>query len=83
MCIRDRPKGAFYAFPNVSGTGWSEAKKLASALLEEAGVAVIGGPDFGVYGEGYLRLPYATSRENIAAALARMGDFLAANRKVA
>lgn len=77
------PKGAFYAFPNITGTGWTSAKKLASALLEEAGVAVIGGPDFGVHGEGYLRLSYATSRENITAALGRMGDFLAANRKVA
>ncbi|MEW6257292.1 MAG: pyridoxal phosphate-dependent aminotransferase [Pseudomonadota bacterium] len=74
------PKGAFYAFPNVSGTGWPSAKKLASALLEEAGVAVIGGPDFGVYGEGYLRLSYANSAENIRKALDRMGDFLARAR---
>ncbi|MEW6123369.1 MAG: pyridoxal phosphate-dependent aminotransferase [Pseudomonadota bacterium] len=71
------PGGAFYAFPNVSGTGWSSAKKLASALLEEAGVAVIGGPDFGVHGEGYLRLSYANSAENIRIALDRMGAFLA------
>ena len=70
------PKGAFYAFPNISQTGW-KAKKLASALLEEAGVATIGGPDFGVYGEGYIRLSYANSTENIVRALARMGDFLA------
>ena len=70
------PKGAFYAFPNISQTGWT-AKKLASALLEEAGVATIGGPDFGVYGEGYIRLSYANSTENIVRALARMGDFLA------
>lgn len=49
------PKGAFYAFPNVSQTGW-KAKKLASALLEDAGVATIGGPDFGVHGEGYSTL---------------------------
>jgi len=70
------PKGAFYAFPNISQTGWN-AKKLASALLEEAGVATIGGPDFGVYGEGYIRLSYANSTENIVRALARMGDFLA------
>ncbi|MEP9349495.1 pyridoxal phosphate-dependent aminotransferase [Xanthobacter sp. KR7-225] len=76
------PKGAFYAFPNVSGTGWASAKQLASSLLEDAGVAVIGGPDFGVHGEGYLRLSYATSRENIVAALDRMGAFLA-RRKVA
>ena len=75
------PKGAFYAFPNVSRTGW-KAKALASALLEEAGVATIGGPDFGVYGEGYIRLSYANSAENILRALERMGEFLA-RRKAA
>ena len=69
------PKGAFYAFPNVSKTGW-KAKPLASALLEEAGVATIGGPDFGVHGEGYIRLSYANSLENIERALVRMRDFL-------
>jgi aspartate aminotransferase len=69
------PKGAFYAFPNVSQTGW-KAKKLASALLEETGVATIGGPDFGVHGEGYIRLSYANSLENIERALGRMGEFL-------
>jgi aspartate/methionine/tyrosine aminotransferase len=69
------PKGAFYAFPNVSKTGW-KAKKLASALLEETGVATIGGPDFGVYGEGYIRLSYANSAENIRRALKRMDEFL-------
>ena len=69
------PKGAFYAFPNISKTGW-KSKKLASALLEEAGVATIGGPDFGVHGEGYIRLSYANSADNIRKALARMGEFL-------
>ena len=73
------PKGAFYAFPNVSRTGW-KAKALASALLEDAGVATIGGPDFGVHGEGYIRLSYANSAENIRRALDRMGDFLASRR---
>ncbi|MGO4335131.1 pyridoxal phosphate-dependent aminotransferase [Labrys sp. KB_33_2] len=72
------PKGAFYAFPNIRATGW-KAKPLASALLEKAGVATIGGPDFGVYGEGYIRLSYANSAENIRRALARMGEFLSAN----
>ena len=72
-CIE--PKGAFYAFPNVSQTGW-KAKKLASALLEETGVATIGGPDFGVHGEGYIRLSYANSLENIEKALERMKTFL-------
>ena len=69
------PKGAFYAFPNISKTGW-RAKPLASALLEEAGVATIGGPDFGVYGEGYIRLSYANSTENILRALERIEKFL-------
>ncbi|HEY6630155.1 MAG TPA: pyridoxal phosphate-dependent aminotransferase [Rhizobiaceae bacterium] len=69
------PKGAFYAFPNVSNTGW-KAKKLASELLEKAGVALIGGPDFGILGEGYIRLSYANSEENILRALERMKRFL-------
>ena len=69
------PKGAFYAFPNVSKTGW-KAKKLASALLEETGVALIGGPDFGVHGEGYIRVSYANSEENILRALERIKAFL-------
>ncbi|HEY7242393.1 MAG TPA: pyridoxal phosphate-dependent aminotransferase [Xanthobacteraceae bacterium] len=73
------PKGAFYAFPNIKRTGW-KAKALASALLEDAGVAVIGGPDFGVLGEGYLRLSYANSTENILKALDRMGNFLASKK---
>jgi aspartate/methionine/tyrosine aminotransferase len=72
------PKGAFYAFPNVSETGY-KAKALASALLENAGVATIGGPDFGVLGEGYLRLSYANSEENIREAIARIGRFLGRN----
>ena len=75
------PKGAFYAFPNVSHTGW-KAKALASTLLEDVGVAIIGGPDFGILGEGYVRLSYANSTENILRALDRMGEFLV-NRKAA
>ena len=74
--------GAFYAFPNISGTGW-KAKPLASALLEEAGVAVIGGPDFGIHGEGYIRISYANSLENIERALGRIGDFLGEKAKTA
>jgi aspartate aminotransferase len=73
------PKGAFYAFPNVKRTGW-QAKPLANALLEDAGVAIIGGPDFGVLGEGYVRLTYANSTENILKALDRMGEFLASRK---
>jgi aspartate aminotransferase len=75
------PKGAFYAFPNVKRTGW-KAKALASSLLEDAGVAIIGGPDFGILGEGYVRLSYANSTANILKALDRMGEFLT-NRKAA
>jgi aspartate/methionine/tyrosine aminotransferase len=73
------PKGAFYAFPNVKRTGW-KAKSLATALLEEAGVALIGGPDFGVLGEGYVRVSYANSTENILRALDRMGEFLTSRK---
>jgi aspartate/methionine/tyrosine aminotransferase len=72
------PKGAFYAFPNTSRTGY-KAKQLASELLEKAGVATIGGPDFGILGEGYLRLSYANSAENIVRAVARIRDFLGRN----
>jgi aspartate aminotransferase len=73
------PKGAFYAFPNIKRTGW-QAKPLANALLDDAGVAIIGGPDFGILGEGYVRLSYANSTENILKALDRMGNFLASRK---
>jgi aspartate aminotransferase len=73
------PKGAFYAFPNIKKTGW-KAKTLASSLLEDAGVAIIGGPDFGVLGEGYVRLSYANSTGNILKALDRMGEFLSTRK---
>ena len=73
------PKGAFYAFPNVKRTGW-KAKELASALLNDTGVVTIGGPDFGILGEGYMRLSYANSTENILKALGRMGDFLSSRK---
>ncbi|MGB7099969.1 MAG: pyridoxal phosphate-dependent aminotransferase, partial [Xanthobacteraceae bacterium] len=58
------------------------AKALAAALLEDSGVALIGGPDFGVLGEGYMRISYANSTENILRALDRIGEFLK-TRKVA
>jgi aspartate/methionine/tyrosine aminotransferase len=70
------PEGAFYAFPNISGTGL-RARELADRLLSEAGVAVLAGTAFGEYGEGYLRLSYANSLENIEEALAAMGSLLA------
>jgi aspartate/methionine/tyrosine aminotransferase len=71
------PGGAFYAFPNVTGTGKGTVA-LQRALLEEAGVAAIAGTSFGAYGEGYLRFSYANSTENIRTALARIGDYLGA-----
>jgi aspartate/methionine/tyrosine aminotransferase len=73
------PKGAFYAFPNIKRTGW-KAKELASALLNDTGVVTIGGPDFGILGEGYMRLSYANSTENILKALGRMGEFLSSRK---
>ncbi|MFZ0684110.1 MAG: pyridoxal phosphate-dependent aminotransferase [Terriglobales bacterium] len=65
------PKGAFYAFPNIKQTGWP-SKKLADALLEEAGVACLSGTSFGAYGEGYLRFSVANSLENLNKALAKI-----------
>ncbi len=69
------PRGAFYAFPNITGTGM-KSKELADALLEEAGVAALSGTAFGVYGEGYLRLSYANSYENLMEAVERIRGFL-------
>jgi len=70
------PKGAFYAFPNISGTGMS-SQAFADYLLNEAGVAVLSGTSFGEYGEGFIRLSYATSIENINKALNRISDAVA------
>ncbi len=69
------PAGAFYVFPNVSSFG-IPVKELARRLLDEAGVAVLAGTDFGAGGEGFLRLCYATSPGVIDRALAQMGEFL-------
>jgi len=66
-----RPKGAFYVFPNVKGTG-VDCSQLSDYLLNEAGVAVLPGTHFGRYGEGYIRLSYATSLENIRKGLNRI-----------
>ena len=71
------PRGAFYAFPNIAGTGLS-SQELAGLLLEEAGVAALSGTAFGPGGEGHLRLSYANSIENIREALARIDRFLRA-----
>src|SRR5437667_12494549 len=68
------PKGAFYAFPNITKTGWT-SKKLADALLEQAGVAALAGTAFGAYGEGYLRFSVANSLENLNKALGKIDDW--------
>jgi aspartate/methionine/tyrosine aminotransferase len=65
------PGGAFYAFPNITGTGCS-SRELAELLLESAGVACLSGTAFGQFGEGYLRFSYANSTENIKKALERI-----------
>ena len=72
------PKGAFYVFPNIQKTGW-KSKRLADALLEEAGVACLSGTSFGEFGEGYLRFSVANSLENLNLALERMSDWTARN----
>src|SRR5262249_49305056 len=69
------PRGAFYAFPNVSRSGFN-ADELAQRLLDETGVAVLAGSAFGKVGADNLRVSYANSRENLARALERMRDFL-------
>ena len=66
-----KPKGAFYVFPNITGTGM-DCRKLGDHLLYNAGVAVLPGTSFGSYGEGYLRLSFANSVENIKKALDRI-----------
>ncbi|MGH8164029.1 MAG: aminotransferase class I/II-fold pyridoxal phosphate-dependent enzyme, partial [Rhodanobacteraceae bacterium] len=72
------PKGAFYVFPNVKKTGWP-SRKLADALLEDAGVAALSGTAFGDFGEGYLRFSVANSIENIGKALDRVGQWATKN----
>ena len=65
------PHGAFYVFPNITGTGMS-SREVADLLLQEAGVATLAGTSFGAFGEGYIRLSYANSIENIQKALDRI-----------
>ena len=72
------PKGAFYTFPNITRTGWP-SKKLADALLEDAGVACLAGTAFGAFGEGYLRFSVANSIENINKALDRIEQWVKKN----
>jgi aspartate/methionine/tyrosine aminotransferase len=72
------PKGAFYVFPNITKTGW-KSKKLADALLEDAGVACLSGTAFGEFGEGYLRFSVANSLENLNKALDRIDQWTKRN----
>jgi aspartate aminotransferase len=72
-CIE--PAGAFYAFPNVTGTGIG-ARELQDRMLEEVGVATVAGTSFGRFGEGYIRFSYANSTENIREAIRRIRDIL-------
>src|SRR5437868_7296017 len=72
------PHGAFYVFPNITGTGWP-SKRLADALLEDAGVAALSGTAFGEFGEGYLRFSVANSVENIEKALDRVSAWVSKN----
>jgi len=72
-----RPAGAFYAFPNITGTG-QPSKELADRCLQEAGVACLSGTAFGALGEGYVRFSYANSLENIQEALSRLRRLLGA-----
>ena len=69
------PRGAFYAFPNITGTG-RKSRELAEKLLEDAGVAVLSGTAFGEHGEGYLRLSYANSPENLREAVRRIREYI-------
>ena len=71
-----KPQGAFYVFPNITGTGMGSTE-LANLILEKAGVALLPGNSFGQYGEGYLRLSYANSIENIEKGLERIHAVLA------
>ncbi len=72
------PHGAFYAFPNIKKTGW-DSRKLADAMLNEAGVACLAGTAFGKFGEGYLRFSIANSMENLDEALNRIGAWAKKN----
>jgi aspartate/methionine/tyrosine aminotransferase len=72
-CVQ--PGGAFYAFPNISDTGYG-AQELQNILLDRAGVATLAGTSFGEYGRDYLRISYANSLENIETAIARMREVL-------
>ena len=76
-----RPDGAFYAFPNIEGTGLKE-NEMADRLLDEAGVAVLPGTAFGAAGEGYIRLAYTQGEQDLNKALERIEDFINEEAKV-
>jgi len=69
------PGGAFYVFPNITGTGL-DARTLQNKMLEEAGVATVAGTSFGIHGEGYIRFSYANSVDNIREAIERIAALL-------
>jgi aspartate/methionine/tyrosine aminotransferase len=69
------PGGAFYVFPNITGTGM-DARELQNKMLETAGVATVAGTSFGIHGEGYIRFSYANSVENIREAIKRLAALL-------
>ncbi len=73
-----RPQGAFYAFPNIEGTGFGE-RELADRLLSESGVAVLPGTAFGAAGKGYIRIAYTQSEDELLRGLQRIRDFVAAH----
>ena len=70
-CVK--PEGALYAFPNISGTGMT-SEEFADFALEKAGVALLPGNNFGAYGEGYVRLCYVNSLENIERAIEQLAQ---------
>jgi aspartate/methionine/tyrosine aminotransferase len=74
------PKGAFYVFPNIRGTGM-KSKEFAEKILTDAGVATVHGTSFGEYGEGYARLSFANSQANIKKALERIDQYLAKRKR--
>jgi aspartate/methionine/tyrosine aminotransferase len=75
-----RPQGAFYAFPNIEGTGLGE-RELADRLLNEAGVAVLPGTAFGHAGKGFIRLAYTQSEDELKRGLDRIAEFVGANSR--
>ena len=74
-----RPQGAFYAFPNIEGTGFGE-KELSDRLLTEAGVAVLPGTAFGPAGKGFIRLAYTQSEDELSKGLKRIAEFVATHK---